>query len=170
MTKLLENKEQDPKDYILDGNTKDGKQKFNGLIKKHSNTGGVIALDKNLTKEQLKDYQKEFKKLGVDFSIVRNGKEDYSLFFSAAQAIVIEKALKNIVERKNSELEKIKVNNKEEVGFDKDEKLQEIIKPHLNKDVVNQFKKDIRAHDEEVGVCVVTEQKRQQPVFLLHYT
>ncbi|PEX82245.1 hypothetical protein [Bacillus cereus] len=57
LTKLLENKEQDPKDYILDGNTKDGK-------------------------------------------------EDYSFFFSTAQASVIEKALKNIVERKNSELEK----------------------------------------------------------------
>ncbi|MFD6511451.1 hypothetical protein, partial [Bacillus sp. NPDC060175] len=56
---------------------------------------------------------------------------------------------------------KIKVNNKEEVGFDKDEKLQESINPHLNKDVVNQLKKDIKAHGEEVGVCVVTEQKRQ---------
>ncbi|WP_433775475.1 DUF3801 domain-containing protein [Bacillus wiedmannii] len=50
-----------------------------------------MALDKNLTKEKLKDYQKELKKLGVDFSVVRNGNEDYSFFFSAAQASVIEK-------------------------------------------------------------------------------
>lgn len=77
-----------------------------GLLKNIVTLVGVIALDKNLTKEQLKDYQKELKKLGVDFSVVRNGKEDYSFFFSAAQASVIEKALKNIVERKNSELEK----------------------------------------------------------------
>ncbi|QDZ77815.1 DUF3801 domain-containing protein [Bacillus cereus] len=40
---------------------------------------------------------------------MRNGKEDYSFFFSATQANVIEKALKNIVERK------IVVLNKEEV-------------------------------------------------------
>ncbi|WP_433775434.1 hypothetical protein [Bacillus wiedmannii] len=33
LTKLLENKEQDPKDYILDGNTKDGKKKSMGLLK-----------------------------------------------------------------------------------------------------------------------------------------
>ncbi|MEK4677689.1 DUF3801 domain-containing protein (plasmid) [Bacillus cereus] len=52
---------------------------------------------------------KRAKKLGVDFSVVRNGKEDYSFFFSATQANVIEKALKNIVERK------IVVLNKEEV-------------------------------------------------------
>ncbi|WP_257143802.1 hypothetical protein [Bacillus pseudomycoides] len=31
LTKLLENKEQDPKDYILDRNTKDGKQKINNV-------------------------------------------------------------------------------------------------------------------------------------------
>ncbi|WP_242225118.1 hypothetical protein [Bacillus cereus group sp. BfR-BA-01380] len=57
LTKLLENKEQDPKDYILDENTKDGKQKIDELIKKHEKSGGVIALDENLTKQQLRDYQ-----------------------------------------------------------------------------------------------------------------
>ncbi|WP_242479995.1 hypothetical protein [Bacillus cereus group sp. N21] len=63
MTKLLENKEQSSKDYILDENTKVGKQKINELIKKNDKDGGVIALDENLTKQQLRDYQKEFKKL-----------------------------------------------------------------------------------------------------------
>ncbi|MDF9625112.1 DUF3801 domain-containing protein [Bacillus cereus] len=109
LTKLLENNENQPQDYILDNNTKVGKQKISDLIKKHAQSGGVIALDENLTKQQLQDYQKELKKLGVDFSVVRNGKEDYSFFFSATQANVIEKALKNIVERK------IVVLNKEEV-------------------------------------------------------
>ncbi|MGR5965441.1 DUF3801 domain-containing protein [Bacillus cereus] len=75
-------------------------------MKKHEKTGGIVALDENLTKQQLNDYQKELKKLGVDFSVVRNGKEDYSFFFSAAQANVIEKAFKNIVERKSAVLEK----------------------------------------------------------------
>lgn len=47
---LLENKEQLPKDYILDENIKVGKQKINELIKKHDKDGSVIALDENLTK------------------------------------------------------------------------------------------------------------------------
>ncbi|WP_176539188.1 hypothetical protein [Bacillus cereus] len=52
MAKLLENKEQPPKDYILDKNIKIGKQKINELIKNHDKNGSVIALDENLTKWQ----------------------------------------------------------------------------------------------------------------------
>ncbi|PEN08637.1 DUF3801 domain-containing protein [Bacillus pseudomycoides] len=113
LSKLLEGKEQQPKDFIFDDKTKVGKQKISDLINKHEKNGGVIALDENLTKQQLNDYQKELKKLGVDFSVVRNGKEDYSFFFSAAQANVIEKALKNIVERKSAVLEKEEVKTAE---------------------------------------------------------
>lgn len=113
LSKLLESKEQKPQDFIFDDKTKVGKQKISELIKKHEKDGGVIALDENLTKQQLHDYQKELKKLGVDFSVVRNGKEDYSFFFSAAQANVIEKALKNIVERKSAVLEKQEVKTAE---------------------------------------------------------
>ncbi|MGX5575028.1 DUF3801 domain-containing protein [Bacillus toyonensis] len=113
LSKLLESKEQEPKDFIFDDRTKIGKQKISDLMKKHEKTGGIVALDENLTKQQLNDYQKELKKLGVDFSVVRNGKEDYSFFFSAAQANVIEKALKNIVERKNVVLEKEEVKTAE---------------------------------------------------------
>lgn len=61
LTKLLENNENQPQDYILDNNTKVGKQKISDLIKKHAQSGGVIALDENLTKQQLQDYQKELK-------------------------------------------------------------------------------------------------------------
>ncbi|WP_144489334.1 DUF3801 domain-containing protein [Bacillus thuringiensis] len=113
LSKLLEGKEQQPKDFIFDDKTKIGKQKISDLMKKHEKTGGIVALDENLTKQQLNDYQKELKKLGVDFSVVRNGKEDYSFFFSAAQANVIEKALKNIVERKIAVLEKEEVKTAE---------------------------------------------------------
>ncbi|PEA57010.1 DUF3801 domain-containing protein [Bacillus thuringiensis] len=113
LTKLLESKEQKPNDYILDDKTKAGKQKISDLINKHEKNGGIVALDNNLTKQQLNDYQKELKKLGVDFSVVRNGKENYSFFFSAAQANVIEKALKNIVERKSAVLEKEEVKTAE---------------------------------------------------------
>ncbi|HDR8214556.1 TPA: DUF3801 domain-containing protein, partial [Bacillus cereus] len=113
LSKLLEGKEQQPKDFIFDDKTKVGKQKITDLMKKHEKTGGIVALDENLTKQQLNDYKKELKKLGVDFSVVRNGKEDYSFFFSAAQANVIEKALKNIVERKSAVLEKEEVKTAE---------------------------------------------------------
>ncbi|PEU77904.1 DUF3801 domain-containing protein [Bacillus cereus] len=113
LSKLLEGKEQQPKDFIFDDKTKVGKQKISDLMKKHEKTGGIVALDENLTKQQLNDYQKELKKLGVDFSVVRNSKEDYSFFFSAAQANVIEKALKNIVERKSAVLEKEEVKTAE---------------------------------------------------------
>lgn len=113
ITNLLENNDKAPKDFILDEKTKDGKQKISELIKKHNKEGGVIALDENLTKQQLRDYEKELKKLGVDFSVVRNGKEDYSFFFSAAQANIIEKALKNVVEKKVAVLEKEEVKKTE---------------------------------------------------------
>ncbi|MBJ8113246.1 DUF3801 domain-containing protein [Bacillus cereus group sp. N6] len=113
LSKLLESKEQEPKDFIFDDKTKVGKQKISDLMKKHEKTGGIVALDENLTMQQLNDYQKDLKKLGVDFSVVRNGKEDYSFFFSAAQANVIEKALKNIVERKSAVLEKEEVKTAE---------------------------------------------------------
>ncbi|MGR5881002.1 hypothetical protein ACT7C1_11585 [Bacillus paranthracis] len=63
LTKLLENNENQPQDYILDNNTKVGKQKISDLIKKHAQSGGVIALDENLTKQQLQDYQKRAKKI-----------------------------------------------------------------------------------------------------------
>ncbi|MHB0802081.1 DUF3801 domain-containing protein [Bacillus thuringiensis] len=85
LMELLENKEHAPKNFILAENDKVGKQKINELIHKHQNNGGVVSLDENLTKQQVHDYQKELKKLGVDFSIVKNSKDDYSFFFSAAQ-------------------------------------------------------------------------------------
>ena len=91
------------KDIVISDNTKDGKQKIKDLIKKHKSN--VYALDENLTKEQLKDYQREFKKLGVDFSVTKNGKDSYSFFFAGEQANIIEKALKNISELKSAVLE-----------------------------------------------------------------
>ena len=83
---------------LIDSKTREGKQKINDLIKKHKD--GIKTLDENLTKEQVKDYQKELRKLGVDFSIVKNDRDNYSFFFAGSQAEVIEKALKNVVELK----------------------------------------------------------------------
>lgn len=101
-------KNSENRDHVIKDNTKDGQQKIKDLVKKHKE--GVMAFDDNVTKEQMNDYVKEFKKLGVDFSVVKNDKDDYSFFFSAKDANVIEKALKNIVEKKNKDLEIKKVN------------------------------------------------------------
>lgn len=110
LLKFLEGNENSQQAF-LSNNTKEGKQKIEDLLKKHQNN--VYALDQNLTKEQLKDYEKEFEKLGVDFSVTKNGKDNYSFFFSAGQSNVIEKALKNVVELKSAVLENEKVKSAE---------------------------------------------------------
>lgn len=106
---------------FLNTSTPEGKMKINDLISKHKDR--VVALDDNLTKEQLKDYVKEFKKLGVDFSITKNDKDNYSFFFSGQQEKLIEKALKNVSELKNSVLEDQKVSEAENELMNLQEKL-----------------------------------------------
>jgi len=101
------NKEE--QNFVIENNTKEGKQKITDLMNKHKDS--VIALDENITKQQLNDYQKEFKKMGVDFSVVKNEKDNYSFFFAGQQSNIIEKALKNVVERKSNVLENKQVSN-----------------------------------------------------------
>ncbi|UOE94771.1 PcfB family protein [Alkalihalobacillus sp. LMS39] len=84
---------------VIDGSHKEGKQKINDLLKKHK--ARIETIDGNLTKEELRDYQREFKKLGVDFSVVKNGKDSYSFFFASEHANVIEKGLRNVLELKS---------------------------------------------------------------------
>jgi len=88
---------------LINNQTKEGKQKINNLLRKHKD--GIQSLDDNLTKQQVKEYQKEFKKLGVDFSIIKNEKDNYSFFFAGNQANVIEKGIKNVVELNSKVLE-----------------------------------------------------------------
>lgn len=68
LKKLLENKEQDPKDYILDGNTKDGKQKINELIKKKNKNDGVIALN-IMSQIMFKASQKSIRNILEDITV-----------------------------------------------------------------------------------------------------
>ncbi len=120
ITELFE-KNSENRDHVINDNTKEGQQKIKDLVKKHKE--GVMAFDDNVTKEQMNDYVKEFKKLGVDFSVVKNDKDDFSFFFSARDANVIEKALKNIVEKKSKDLEIKQVNTfdlKKENSVEKD--------------------------------------------------
>ena len=104
----FENNKED-QNFVIENNTKEGKQKITDLMNKHKDS--VVALDENITKQQLNDYQNEFKKMGVDFSVVKNEKDNYSFFFAGQQSNIIEKALKNIVERKSNVLENKQVSN-----------------------------------------------------------
>jgi len=106
---------------------KDGKQKIDNLVKKHKN--GIKSLDENLTKEQVKDYQKELKKLGVDFSVVKNEKDNYSFFFAGGQAEVIEKGLNNVVELKsrvmnNEDFKEAKLNVDDEMKNSSEQEIE----------------------------------------------
>ena len=87
-------------------NEKSGEMRIKNLVTKHKD--GIDTLDDNLTKDQIKEYSKDFKSLGVDFSVVKVSKDSYSLFFSAKDSIVIEKSLKNIIEKKDLEITKEK--------------------------------------------------------------
>lgn len=127
-SEILEKKNNE---MILNGSTKEGKQKIQELMEKYNNE--IEALEENITKEQYKEYQKEFKKLGVDFAVVKNGKDNYSFFFAAEQASIIEKALKNILERHEMIFENEQVKNaKIELDAAK-EKLSENQLENLNK-------------------------------------
>lgn len=106
LNEKLANKDNEKQNFIIKDNNKDGKQKIKDLINKHKD--GVNSLDDNLTKEQVKDYAKELKKTGIDFSVVKNGKDNYSFYFAGKDAAILEKGLKNIVEKKNLENEKKK--------------------------------------------------------------
>ena len=103
LVKLFE-EDKGNKDFVIKDNTIEGKQKIKDLVRKHKD--GVMSLDDNITKDQVKDYQNEFKKMGVDFSIVKNEKDSYSFFFASRDVNVIEKTLKNIVEKKSLEFER----------------------------------------------------------------
>lgn len=132
LSNMLE-KGEEKKKIIINDKTKEGKQKIEKLLKKHKN--GVESLDANLTKEQLKDYQKEFKKLGVDFSVVKNSKDNYSFFFAAEQASVIEKALKNVIEsaeqvRDSEEVKQAKIKVDAEKHHFKEDEIETVEKAY----------------------------------------
>lgn len=140
----LEN-EKNKDNLFFSNETTAGKQKIQDLIKKHENN--VFALDENLTKEQLKDYEKEFKKLGIDFSITKNSEDNYSFFFAGQQANLIEKALKNVVELKSSVLENENIQNAE--------KELNSLKENMNQETVSKIK---NLYDE---IFEIKEQKNE---------
>lgn len=105
LDKLRESRENGKlSDLIISENSKSGKLKIKDLKEKHE--GKIESLDDNVPKEKLKEYEREFKKLGVDFSVAKNQDNSYSIIFASNEAGLIEKALKNITEQKIREEDK----------------------------------------------------------------
>lgn len=120
-------------DFVIKDNTKEGEQKIQSLIRKHKD--GVNSLDDNLTKEQVNDYKTEFKKLGIDFSVVKNEKDNYSFFFAGKDTNLLEKGLKNIVEKKS--LENVK---KKELSNSKEKDLKSVFSLKSVKEIDSEIK------------------------------
>lgn len=104
------------KDYYQDlkPNTKQGKQEVKDLFSKYENTE-VHALDSNLSKEEIKNIEKELKSMGVDFSIRKIEKDNYSLFFAGKDMEAIEKGMFNAIEKRDIQ-QKRKTELKEKVS------------------------------------------------------
>lgn len=88
----------DRKNYYQDlkPKTKQGKQNVKDLFEKYENTE-VQALDSNLSREEIKNIEKELKSMGVDFSIRKIEKDNYSLFFAGKDIEAIEKGMDNAI-------------------------------------------------------------------------
>ena len=96
----------DRKEYYQDLNNKQGKQKIKDLFTKYENTG-VQSLGDNLSSEERKFFEKELKAMGVDFSIRKVGKDEYSLFFAGKDIEAIEKGMENAISKYGQREQKI---------------------------------------------------------------
>lgn len=136
----------DKKNYYqnLKPETKQGKQQVKELFEKYENTE-VMALDKNVSREEIKNIQKELKSMGVDFSIRKIEKDNYSLFFAGKDIEAIEKGISNSVQKHNIQLQR-KQNIKEKVSSlgknkSKDDKpkfnMNDLQSKHIEKQIEN---------------------------------
>ena len=122
----------DRKDYYQDLNNKQGKQKLKDLFTKYENTG-VQSLGKNLSDEEKKFFEKELKSMGVDFSIRKVGKDNYSLFFAGKDIEAIEKGMENAIQ-KYAQREKTIENLKDKLNFKKVNKDEVVSKKEKKQD------------------------------------
>lgn len=140
LEKLLDTIQGDPnnsKRYFQFEKGKKGKQKLHSLISKHNQQD--IQATKNLSKEEYKAIQKEFKKSGVDFSVKEISKGEYSVFFVGKDSAVIEKGIERALNKYSIKREKQK--NREEKKYDKSKfNTQDLKKNHKEKQKKNQEK------------------------------
>lgn len=111
---FLDSDKDDRKQHYQELDNKQGKQKLKDLFTKHDNTS-VESLGENLSKDEQTFIAKELKSMGVDFSVRKIGKDNYSLFFAGKDSEAIEKGMKNAIEKfakREQTKEKIKENLK----------------------------------------------------------
>lgn len=137
----------DRKEYYQDLNNKQGKQKIKDLFTKYENTG-IQSLGDNLSSEERKFFEKELKAMGVDFSIRKVGKDEYSLFFAGKDIEAIEKGMENAISKygqREQRMDKMKNvfnrNIKNEKSSENNNKERTEI--NLNKENVNEILDDL---------------------------
>ena len=122
------------KNSYQDLSNKQGKQKLKDLFEKKENMG-IEPLEGNLSKEEIKNIQKELKSMGVDFSIQKVNKDEYSLFFAGKDREAIEKGMENSISKyakrqkgKDKVKNLFKSNDKKQPSFKIDELQEKSIK------------------------------------------
>lgn len=103
----------DKKDMYKKNDTKKGKQDIKNLLEKYDD--GIDTLPDNVSKEEINNIKKELNEMGIDFSIKKIGKDNYSLFFSGKDREAIEKGMENSVSKhlnKEAKKEKVKETGK----------------------------------------------------------
>lgn len=109
---------EDKQNMYQDLDNKQGKQKLKDLFSKNQNSG-IESLDSNISKTEIMNIQKELKDMGIDFSVRKIGKDDYSLFFAGKDREAIEKGMKNAISKYNNK--KVKTEKvKEKLSFSVD--------------------------------------------------
>lgn len=118
----------DKKNYYQDLNTKKGQQKLKDLFDK----GEVQPLEENISKKEMTNFKKEFKKMGVDFSVTKVGKDEYSLFFAGKDRGTIEKGMENSINKY------VKNQNKKEQLKNVILKFRKEVEKEVNEDKANE--------------------------------
>ena len=109
---------EDKQNMYQDLDNKQGKQKLKDLFSKNQNSG-IESLDSNISKTEIMNIQKELKDMGIDFSVRKIGKDDYSLFFASKDREEIKKGMKNAISKYNNK--KVKTEKvKEKLSFSVD--------------------------------------------------
>lgn len=88
-----------------DGKTPQGKMNIKKLFEKH-NKDEILTLKDNISKAEYSAIKKEFNKMGVDFSMRKVAKDEYSIFYAGKDVASIEKGMDNAIKKYSRKQEK----------------------------------------------------------------
>ena len=155
---------EDKKEFYQDLKSKQGKQKLKNLFEKKENIG-IESLENNLSKQELIQTQKELKSMGVDFSIQKVNKDEYSLFFAGQDREVIEKGMKNCISKyvKRQKIKEDKQENKNEISNENKQEINKDISKqnnNINQNVKKTKKENSKENKTKPTFSVATLQKQ----------